>query len=558
MSGYAYFTVGAIVASYMLFAVISLRIGRWYYLFLHPFAVTCLYWFRIYRLRSDIPEIALRADIAIAVSVLASAVAFFLAYCFFKETRILAVVEKYNSLIKKNSNETDGTTYGTFWFFVVFIMVSFAVYYGSRYCYYGNVSEMFFEVYNRNSFNHSINFGKETTSFWRRLPLLVSLYLNHTLMYCGIGLMFECFRKRGTLRSLFSFWTGVLMAFLTCTSLMGLGYRTMPFYVAWVIMLLTIASIYVPSQRITKWAIPLIVFFLCYSLFAFLVLQNTRSIGIGKIITTVQNFLSKEETRKDTISSIVAKNDNQFLRLDQDLVIDVNLTSHHVNVPMIPFEEIKIDQTLQAEPTPQVGQTPQTDQSLVLENKPIHAEQDRFLKERKFLLSNRRSYGWASSRFIAWNMLWFGRHQEFVGFGNTQLCTLIIPRKVLKLQPSDLYMDMARFGKPYGSTLGPFGSGYIDYGFIGGYFNCILWGVICGFLAKIGMTLLFHDRTPIEFRMVASGLAVSIPVVLGANSAALMYILIGFTIIAICYSIFLVFSNVGGRRFGSADRRNDG
>ena len=535
----AYFTISAIGLTYLGLAIASLKSGRWYYLFIHPFSITCLYWLRIYRLRSEIPEIALQADFAIAVSVLVSAAAFFLAYRFFKESYIQMIVKKYDSLVRKNKKETDGPTYYTFWFFVIFIVVSLAAYYIPRYCLYGNWHDMFFEVYNRNSVMNIVGKESVTISFWSRLTLLISLYLNHALMYCGVVLMFECFRKRGTIRSLFSFWTGVIIAFLTCTSLMGLGFRTMPFNAAWVIVLLAIASMYVPSQRITKWSIPLIVFFLCYSLFAFLALYDTRALGVGSIAEVAQRFLSQDEAREKTKNQILAQREVQSFRPDPDFVIDLDLKSPHISSPTVPNNKSE------------------TEQSHISDDKSLHTERDYFLMEREFLLSNRGSYGWSTSRSIAWCMLWFGRHQEFVGFGNTQLATLVVPRKLFKIKPSDAYMDMARWGRPSGSALGPFGSGYIDYGLVGGYFNCFIWGIVCGLLAKIGMVLIFHDRTPLELHMVASGLAVSVPVVLGGGSAFLLSMLFGFAIIAVCYYTFLIVLNFCGRFSTSVARDAD-
>ncbi len=46
------------------------RRGKWYYLFMHPFVFACLWWLRTLRYCSEIPEIALCADLAIAGSVL--------------------------------------------------------------------------------------------------------------------------------------------------------------------------------------------------------------------------------------------------------------------------------------------------------------------------------------------------------------------------------------------------------------------------------------------------------------------------------------------------------
>jgi hypothetical protein len=167
-----------------------------------------------------------------------------------------------------------------------------------------------------------------------------------------------------------------------------------------------------------------------------------------------------------------------------------------------------------------------------------------FHVEKSLLQSS--NYGWSVSREIAWTMLYFGHHKEYLG------CFYSLKDVFDCYLPGRLHKDRLNIGriifeergiKFAGTAPGPLGEGYACYGYIGAYSHWIIWAFLCGLMAKFSIIHLFTDSSQFELTTVNLFIATGIPLLLCAGFYLFVKPLGGFVLIFIVLTIIRYISN---------------
>jgi hypothetical protein len=166
---------------------------------------------------------------------------------------------------------------------------------------------------------------------------------------------------------------------------------------------------------------------------------------------------------------------------------------------------------------------------------------ENFEQEKEYL-KTWHIYGWAVSKDIAWELLYFGRHGNFLGLfydvkANMKLFVPVRMRKQLGIDlPSigNVIYKTRGSDENFESVVGAFGNGYACYGYTGAYLYCITWAIFCGVMSKLCVTYIFTDTHRIETTALGIFLLFVTPMIFCSSIPFVLVRLYGFIIIFLC------------------------
>jgi hypothetical protein len=524
---YAYYTLSAIAVVYLIFAVLSLRYGKWYYLFIHPFAFICAEFILKYRYASEIHEVATYVDKVLAVGILLASLAFGLGYCVLKSKYI----ERITVFLNGQLNNENGISKRKFWCWTVFIIITIMLYYVCQYVRFGKFEYMFFQSYYH---WHDLQEKLKESSFGMRATnwFITNFYL--TMMFFALVLLFEVLKKRKHLYGITPIISAFIVSLIVMTSMFLLGYRTYPLYCVQCVYLLVVISFTHPSCRLSLIAVPLVFIIFIYCAFDAFYVVKIRHYGIYKIheriVATMNSPKELENVRKRLFviqDDVQAPKNVQFdLELKRT---DIDNQHRDTIFPVDTPVEISL-----------VGET--TNQKQEIQTKKQIDEQEIKLKNELVYLRNKR-YGHSLSQQTAWVMLYFGRHHQYLGV------TYSLRGFLNRVLPPPFGKDKSFIGignmldkMGTGNAIGPFGEGYASGGLICGYLYWIGWSFLCGLMAKAAMIFLFSFRQN-DFETTAFGLClfVFIPATITAGYSLMYQHVTSFFVILTCEFLVLRF-----------------
>jgi hypothetical protein len=502
---YAYYTLTVIAIIYIIFAVSSLRNGKWYYLFIHPFALICFDLTLKYRYASDIPGLAVTVDQMIAVGVVLASLMFAASYFLIKEKQI----EKFNNLFFVNKkSEMDGISNRKRVFYIVFIPVTIICYFTVMYWLYGSFEAVFFGNYANKGIILPTNL--QAGLLERTLRLITSSLCCWILPFISFTLLFETLYKKRSYNYLLITILFILTLIMMTVSF-SMGYRSFTAYFVFCILLFIIFS-YIHKLGLRKIAIPLIILLILYSAVCFLTLGFLRGNSLQKGFNAVVTLWTHPKLINDSLQEnlLVDKKNDKNLQLLNDL------------------QEQQVKDTT----------------SIIIQNRKNnlsskkHDKETEKEKEKNMLLSL-PPYGHRVSKEIGWIVAYFGKHEPYAGI----LCELrgfmnhLLPPPLGKdrsyQSPSKKLDELRR-----GNAEGPFGHGYISYGLTGAYLYWAGYAFLCGILAKFSIINLFIcKKIYLENIAISIALIIILPSVFCSGNAFLCNIIHGSIFILISIAI---------------------
>ena len=487
---YSYHILSAAALVYAVFAFFSVRAGRWYFLVFHPFAIFCFCILWRYRLASDIPSIAMTVDRSVAVGVLLASAVFWLAYFALKKEYI---DEFFGKLLGKPSEQADtgyAATPRKFWFLysIVFVVVV-GIFFTDYLFYKGKFFFMFFRLYKWQYHEHVIRTGQIWNPAWLGVVRWFLNFFGTSVMFVSLPLLFETLRVKKRVKGLLPMLAAIVLVLMSLTLLCLTGFRSYPASFGIAVFVLILISFHYPGHRLSKAAIPVLGVILCYAGFWVLFVQEFRTMTI-------------DETLGERASKVISKTGFQN-------IVDRTLSRQKkVEVPDLPVlaiekpgekktEEIVIDQTQTAQMN--TGQV-QAVTDAVHDNETEKKLEDemRFLKSYPISVS--------ITREIGWDMMYFGRHKDFLGlFYNFKRAPYILlpsrfrPEGGIALVGNVIWRERAPFPKtPISTVAGPFGEGYASYGYVGAYLYWSFLALTTGLFSKFAIVSLFRPDTRLE------------------------------------------------------------
>jgi hypothetical protein len=512
---YAYYTLSAIAVVYLIFAVLSLKYGKWYYLFIHPFTFICGALVLHYRYASDIPSLAVHVDRMLAGCVLLASLMFWLGYITLKRETI----EQFTTFwFAKRTSEENGIPTQKFWLYLIFIVLAFICYYICQYIKFGKFELMFFQVYDFHNKDliQSINMK---ASLVIRTMNFIATKIFMILPFLALALLVETLRKHGKTYSCYVITTIFFILLVVMTGFFLFGYRSFVVYCVLSILFLIMPILLRlnTNQGLRKASMPIIIFILIYCSVFFVSLRPVRAYGINGLYAKLTNVFGSKESLQKSIK------DNFFIQKQEkksDAASDFNIVLNRSFLENNTSSQLNIEETE------------------IKKN----AKQYEYLKatELQYLMS-KPAHGHRTSMEIGWIVAYFGRHEDYMGItiGPRTLMNNILPPPLGKdrswISP---FKKIELLGR--GNAEGYFGEGYICYGIVGGY---LYWGIaafIFGILAKFTVTYLFSSPR-LETTSLGLCLFCVIPTSFTSGYMLLYQFLYGFVMLGVGMFIILRF-----------------
>ncbi|MDR2346351.1 MAG: hypothetical protein LBE18_09820 [Planctomycetaceae bacterium] len=517
---YAYYTLSAITIIYLIFIVSALNYGKWYYLFVHPFALFCFEFTIKYRYASDIPGLTTLIDMMIGFGVVIISLMFWIGYCLVKKEYIesiksfffLRAKDKDKNKNKDNNNNDNESGISNFSFcnYIVFIIVTIILYYTCQYMKYGEFDLMFLQCYHACDRINTIDIH---TSLAMRIVnrIVSSCFL--ILPFISLLLLFETFRKNGKQYQGYTIIVTLIISIAVTTGFfLASGFRTYVVSCFIIIITLTLVALLRPHHKVRTICFPIIIFMLIYCMIFFVTLRSVRWHGIEALYSRTYNILANYNSIRQSV------NDNFFIQTEYE---QIEYESNQIAFKNIDLFNSYID----------------SDEHFHNE---INQEKTQELKYLKSL----PIYGHAASKEIAWIAAYFGRHEKYMGLtaGFRAFFNEILPpplgREHSFVSPVKRLEELKR-----GNAEGAFADGYISYGLLGGYLYWGIWAFICGLFAKFAVVDLFMSKPCLESNSLSIFLIVHISTILCTSRCFLSFMLIGFAILWISVAVIQRFYN---------------
>jgi hypothetical protein len=482
-----------------------------------------------YRYASDISSMTVTVDQTIAIGVILVSLMFWIGYVFLKQHHI----EHIKSFFFQNKkNEESGISNCKFYVYIFFILTVIVLYYICQYMKFDKFDLMFLQGYHARDEILQINLN---TSMTMRIinRIISSCFL--IITFISLLLLFETLRKYGKKYSYFLIITMSIIALLTMTVFfLATGFRTYTVSCMIVIVTLIVIAQIRSLQRLRKISIPIVIFMLLYCMLFFVTLRQFRWSGIEGLYSRSCNVFTDykliQQSLKDNF--FVPKKTVQTESVQKQTI---DLSHSYINNNAIPRinEEIK-DENL----------------AMIKQNAEIHVSQEIIQEKMKELqyIQSLPIYGHSTSREIAWIMIYFGRHEKYMGIttGFRAFANEILPppfgREPSFVSPVRRLEQLKR-----GNAEGPFADGYISYGLVGGYLYWGIWAFICGLFAKFAVVDIFMSTPCLESNSLSLCLLVHVSVTLCSSRGYLSPMIIGFGILWISVAIIIRFYNLSIR-----------
>jgi hypothetical protein len=470
---YSYCTLLTVTLIYLLFSIISIKKGKWYYFIAHPYAMFCIGMVFFYRYASEIPEISSIADRTVAVGFILVSLTYWFSYSLLKKEHVDYLASK---VLIDSQTEKLGSPTWKLWAFIGFFTLVIITLYFFLYMKYGSTEYIFFTGHN-NTLKKLINAGEfSPNSLWIRGGRYFTTYIHHTVLFFVVTILFEMLRRKSRIHGFFPILFVCIFCFITITEVFLItASRSFQIFFIMAILELTVISFLYSNRRLSNIAIPILFSFVIYSLFWLVTIQTIRNQGFKSTFSGPHAIFSKENFKKP-LENIAGKTKRQYIP-DKPTIPETQ------KIESLPPVEKKHDDTIKP----------------INENK--NKKDNVFLKEKEFLTSYQYSH--ATSKELAWTMVYFGRHREYLGILYPLRLYLhyILPLKSneVKTVGNIILKERGRLDSNSETICGPFGDGYASYGYLGGYLNWCLIALICGVLGKFAVITLFTDSPRFEF-----------------------------------------------------------
>jgi hypothetical protein len=532
---YAYYTLSAIAIVYLIFAVLSLRYGKWYYLFIHPFAFICAEFILKYRYASEIPEMATYVDKVLAVGIILVSLAFGLGYCVLKSK----YVERITLFLNGQLNIENGISKRKFWCWLGLIIVIILLYYVCQYVRFGKFEYLFFQMYYH---WHELQEKLKESSFGMRATNWFIANTVMTIMFFVLVLLFEVLKKQKQICGIMPITSAFIISVLAMSVCFLTGSRLLVLQCVECIFVLMVISFFKPNNKLKKISILIIISLFFYCAIALIIIPQVRYYGISGIFEKkieIFTFVKNKDIIQKYMNSCLAIQDNTehltHIQIDNNSnkeiddnkkLEDQTVSDNHSINKIIETSAIPETSSLQSENT---------------ENKQNQDLEKQLAEELRIF--KRLKGGHSMSRMVALVMLYYGRHEDYLGI------TYSFRSFINRLLPPPLGKDRNFHGigaklqkiAPRINACGPFGEGYASYGFTGGYLYWCGWAFICGLIAKIAMTNLESIHFHLEYSALSLFFIVWVPILLSEGFEQFYQPFSGFIIILATEFVFLRF-----------------
>ena len=474
---YNYYTLATIFILYLIFAIVSIRDRKPYYVILHPFAVFCAIAIWRYRYAFEHSSLGPKYDAIIALGIAATSLAFGLGYFLIKPR----VFERRDSVFQSRRVMTDEEDSGIaprlFWIYSALLFLILAGDFFIEYTVNGNIYDVIFTPYNislRDKTDHWL-------PFWIKPFRIVLTYVRMTTMYLAFALLLLSLRKKGNLVGTMPVFVAITNTFLALSSpaFIFSGFRTFSVFGVLAIFVLFISSYVKPENRLKKSAFPAMFLLVLYCLATLYLVAALRD---SVAIHGQRSFLSIKEVVLKQF-----KKDGLDTNLKRGLVVE---------------EKTKLDleNILTGTSNTEIAQTDVDSETISdetnNEGKKRYKTAEQIQKERIQLINYRPHY--AISREIAWIMEFYGVHADFLGFFYPlkTIYSSLVPHSLRSVKydiPSRLVRKERHQDIYFNSVIGNLGIGYMCYGYVGAYFHCIIIGFLVGMMARFSMVVLFSS-----------------------------------------------------------------
>jgi hypothetical protein len=513
--------------------MIAIRSKRWYYLLCHPYSFFCFAVIWRYRLAFEIPIVAKIADLSIAVGIVWASILFWLGYILLKEKYIIFISQKCLGKIKTTENNNMILPSCVFWFFFFLALTIIISVFSTDYLFYkGDFHRIFFTHYRMREMN-------ETVDIWR--PLLLSIiryflmFLRYIPVFIALPLLFESLNNKRTTKPL-TIIASYFLVILSLTQISLIGSRTFPAAVLLATLLLIFTTFLYSTRRLCKIAIPLLLIFACYASLFILFLPAFRQLDFHECIAKSRKVFTQASI-KTLYDGLLAKTRN----VEVPASLKVEKATNNV------YSEIKNRDSVLSETTKHCVPHESSQCLFGTDTKLMNSSEKSqlLLEEKKFLQTYPATY--SISKEIAWVMMYYGRHKEYVGIFNNPRYVFytLMPSRIFPKDKSLTHVGhivgQDKWGKtsPFNSVVGPFGEGYVSYGFVGGYFYWGIFALIYGILSKFAIVCLFTENPRFELLPLSLFILVIGHHLMWQGQSIFIHPLCGFLALIIFYVVIL-------------------
>jgi hypothetical protein len=481
---FAQYTLWTTGLLFFIFAIISIRSGKWFYLLIHPYSMFCATIVWRYRYVSEIPAIADLADKTIAVGIILASFAFWMGYGLLKEQWVRSFTTRVWNFTIFSRDDNQNIPVWKLRFFLIGIVLCILGYYTSQYLIWGKFEYLFFRIYD---LKMPLDMSQIPQN--RTLILIGSRYilnfLYYVTIYFSLSSLFVILKTKSCNKNTLLITIATIVAILSITSLFFTGLRNYPVFVLYFVLIFIVLS-FVNSERHFSLSAVLVLFIITfYSLFWLFIMTEARFHGIYGLHTATKSAIQK---RMFVVQQLAMK--QKEIKIPNDLNINQNLNQKIVINNTDQTTDLSHGHLEPIHSTPTIDDQNKTEQKLA--------------KEKQFLQTYKG--GSSISREIAWIMLYYGRHTNYLGFFYPlkSLMVSILPSHLKSKIPGAgqlIYRErkQGHWGGQHGGTVpGLFGEGYMSYGYVGGFFYWSLFSFFCGFLSKFATVNLFTPSSSIE------------------------------------------------------------
>lgn len=551
---YAWYTILTVVTAYVIFAISSCVRGKWYYAFSHPYAFTCCVMLLAYRYASEIPSISVHADRITAIGFIWASAVFWCGYNLIRTKHI----DRVSVRLLPPHEETDSINRRKLWAFSIYLVILLLGYIVVMYVKCGSMDYLIGTVYKLEYNQRALagEFAAESLCF----KGIQYLFRNTiwVLPYAAVALLFAILRKQKKAHGILLTISVFLLTFFIFNFVpLSIGSRAMFICIIGSSYLMVLASFLFSSRHLSLIAIPILMLLVLSMVFWILTVQTIRNYGFAATFVGPRNVFSSVGIGR-AIASATGTVENQTVPQymidtgnDFYLTIPPNGDSG-TDTPTSLVSLTKVDTVTQKVDAVTQKVDTDTQKSVVMSGVSHNEESDipssewiaadrarqQHLQamelEKNFLLTYKYSH--SKSKEMAWALLWFGRHRDYLGFFY-QLKHIAYNIFPYQSKPEDRVPSVGHivhqdrgYRSLTGSIVGPFGDGYACYGYVGGFFYWGLYALFGGMFARFSVYTLYTASPRLELTVLSLGLQMHIFVMMTSHVSVITRFLTGYTI----------------------------
>ena len=565
---YAWNTIITVGMAYALFAAVSCLRGKWYYAVFHPYVFVCFVMLMAYRYVSEVSYISAHVDRIAAVGFLWASLIFWGGYLIVKEKHIEWLLAMFG---RPSTEETEDVGTRKLWAMTIFLLVLLLGYMVVMYVKCGSLEFLIATGYKKEYSSKIVSGEFAMESLWFKGSQYVFRNTIWVLIYVAVALLFEALRKRKKAHGGTATTVVVFSILLICTLVpLSIGSRGILVCILGAVVLLTAVSFLFPSRRLSRMAIPILLLFMLNSLFWMLTIQSVRyhgfvatfagphsvfsKFGMKKTMTSMSGTVEKQVVPQSLAekNTDIAKDDPDLFSLhlgwEGPIVNDEKKNNGQGLVQKARIDEVmneeetKPSSVATAESKDKPDETHESrPKTMAVEPRKKNQSLETLEVEKTFLKSYRFSH--SKSKEMAWVMLWFSRHRDFLGF-SYQLKNIVYYFFPLYNKAEDRMIPIGQIvltdrgiEEVSATLVGPFGEGYACYGYVGGFFYWGLYALLGGVFAKFSVRTLYTASPRLELTALSLGLQMHIFVMMTSHISTTIRFLNGYIVFLVLWLV---------------------